>query len=227
MKKTTVNKTKDKEYELPCVRCDGKTWHKALVSVDADGNEPSWGYQYSENYQVVQCQGCRSLSFRKNEINTEDTIDDDEGRIVCVDHEELFPSRVAGRPKLRQAEHLPYSVRSIYDETHHALCNKQRVLAGIGIRALVETVCKEKEATGRDLEKKIDNLVNVGVLTTDGAEILHSLRILGNKAAHEVKPHSESTLNTAMDVIEHLLKGVYILPEVAQNLPKRKIPTEP
>jgi hypothetical protein len=51
------------------------------------------------------------------------------------------------------------------------------------------------------------------------AEILHDLRFMGNKAAHEVKAHSTQELNLAFDVVEHLLKTVYILPEQAKRLP--------
>jgi hypothetical protein len=142
-----------------------------------------------------------------------------------IEKVELYPSRVAGRHKLRQAYFLPPVVARIYDETHAALCNKQPILAGIGIRALVETVCKEKNASGANLEARIDNLVALGVLTQAGAETLHSMRILGNVAAHEVKPHSEETLNLAMDVVEHLLNDVYILPAATNILPKRKRPS--
>jgi hypothetical protein len=58
----------------------------------------------------------------------------------------------------------------------------------------------------------------LGILTTDSADILHELRFLGNEAAHEVKPHSEDTLKMAMDVAEHLLKTVYVLPQQASVL---------
>jgi len=61
-----------------------------------------------------------------------------------------------------------------------------------------------------------------GVLTTEGAEILHSTRLLGNLAAHEVKAHSIEELSAAMDVAEHLLTSVYVLPKRALSLPKRK-----
>lgn len=96
------------------------------------------------------------------------------------------------------------------------------VLAGIGLRALVETVCKEREAEGKNLEQRIDNLVAQGVLTLDGAEFLHSLRIMGNQAAHEVKPHPVADLNLAFDVIEHVLTGVYLIPNRAAQLPQRR-----
>ena len=170
----------------------------------------------------MQCLGCRKLSFRKEQTNSEDSVEDEGGETLYVLHEELYPSRVAGRHELSDAKFLPFPILQIYQETYYAICNKQPILAGIGIRTLVEAVCKEKAAQGKNLEDKIDSLVKIGVLTSDGADILHSLRILGNLAAHEIRPHSEKTLSVAMDVVEHLLRGVYILPKVAANLPKRK-----
>jgi hypothetical protein len=89
-------------------------------------------------------------------------------------------------------------------------------LAGIGIRAIVETVCKDKESSGRNLASKIDDLVTQGVLTRDGANILHKLRTLGNESAHEVTPHDNVQLGLALDVVDHLLTGVYILPHHAR-----------
>ncbi len=59
---------------------------------------------------------------------------------------------------------------------------------------------------------KIDDLVVKQILTTTGSKTLHKIRSLGNDAAHEVKPHNEKQLGLAMDVVEHVLNDVYILP---------------
>jgi hypothetical protein len=215
------NKSQGEQYRLPCGRCHVETRHIVLQSVDVNGKAVEWDYYFSDQYQIVQCQGCEAVSFRKNHTNSEDMAWDEENQIgVTLDHEELYPSRVAGRHKLWRAALLPPDVSRIYDETHAALCNKHPILAGIGIRALVETVCKEKGTTKFKLVDKIDELVSMGVLTHAGALTLHRLRVLGNDAAHEVKPHSEETLGIAMDVVEHLLNDVYILPSVANRLPK-------
>lgn len=74
--------------------------------------------------------------------------------------------------------------------------------------------------TQAQLEQRIEGLVSQGVLTKDGAELLHGLRIMGNQAALEVKPYSMQDLNTAMDVIDYVLTGVYILSEKAADLPR-------
>ena len=112
---------------------------------------------------------------------------------------------------------LPANVRRIYEETIGAMNNDQSVLAGIGIRALIETVCNDRKANGKNLMKRIDDLVKLGVLTAEGAAVLHKLRTLGNSAAHEVKPHTQAQLGLALDVVEHLLNGVYVLPAHAKT----------
>ena len=78
-----------------------------------------------------------------------------------------------------------------------------------------------KEVKGENLEKKIDGLHSMGLITGDGAKILHSLRFMGNEAAHKMKVHTNAQMSAAFDVIEYLLMGVYILPERADILPKK------
>ncbi len=105
----------------------------------------------------------------------------------------------------------------IYQESILALNSDQPILSGIGIRAIIETVSNEEQAAGNDLAQKINGLVAKGVLTKDGADILHKIRALGNQAAHSVKVHSSTELKLAMDVVEHLLQAVYILPHHAKG----------
>ncbi len=102
--------------------------------------------------------------------------------------------------------------RRVYEETHQALCSDSPMLAGMGIRSLVEAVCQQENADVKDLKAKIEDLVEQGFLTQSGAEILQRLRLMGNEAIHEMKRHDTGTLGTAFDVVENLLREVYIFP---------------
>ncbi|MCY1381331.1 hypothetical protein D9M69_692250 [compost metagenome] len=93
-------------------------------------------------------------------------------------------------------------------------------MAGFGVRAILEAVCKDKGVAGKNLKVKIDNLAEVGLMTQSGAEILHHLRFMGNSAAHEMRSHAAFEISAAFDVIEYLLLGVYVLPEQAALLPR-------
>lgn len=219
--KYEINKTQGEEHLLPCIKCAGKTTHKVLASVDVRGNEgdSNYSFSWSTDNQVVQCLGCKTVSFRKASSNSEDYYPiSNEGDFEYSVDETLYPSRIEGIKGLGDETHyLPSNVRRIYDETLIALSNQSPVMAGIGLRALVETVCKEKNATGHALLNRIDSLVSAGILTPASAAILHKIRTLGNAAAHEVKPHSDKQLGLAMDIVEHLLKDIYILPKQVET----------
>jgi hypothetical protein len=152
------NASQNEECRVSCSQCHGETRHKVLSSVDISADDDEYGIYYWEQNQIIQCQGCETISFRRGSSNSEDLVWDDETKNSVPEvREEIYPSRVAGRHKLNKTYFLPLKVASIYEETHSALCNKLPVLAGIGIRALIETVCKEKNASGDNLQKKIDN----------------------------------------------------------------------
>ena len=214
--KEEINKTQGKELKLACVECAGKTSHKVIVSVDRNGEETDgdWSIQWYSHYQIVQCNGCKTNTFRSVNSNSEDYYQISHDEWEYAEYENLYPSRVEGRRTLEDEIHyLPAKVRRIYKETIQALNGNSPILAGIGLRALIETVCKENNAEGKNLFLKIDDLVLKNILTPAGSTILHKIRTLGNEAAHEVKPHSEKQLGLAMDVAEHLLTDVYILPK--------------
>lgn len=214
-----ANKTQGHEHDLPCIKCSGKTSHKVLASAELRGSDVNGGYSFDwwTDYQVVQCQGCRSISFRQASSNSESHFqvgpDDWEYDVA----EKLYPRRIEGMKALGDDEaYLPSKVKQIYSEAVDALASQSLILAGIGLRALLEAVCKDRNAQGSNLYKQIDDLVEQRVLTPGSAQVLHKIRALGNAAAHEVKPHSEKQLALAMGIIEHLLKDVYILPKHAE-----------
>jgi Domain of unknown function (DUF4145) len=211
----TLNKTQGKVYRVPCLTCTGKTDHSVLASVDMNGEDGTGMciFYWDKTYQVIQCLGCKTVSFREDHSHSAEDYDyDEDDQQVYPNNEELYPSRIEGRRMIDEDYYLPSKIRQIYKETLLALINRAPILAGMGMRALLESVCKEKNADGRDLFHQIDNLTQKGILTPTAAEILHKIRTLGNAAAHEVKPHSDKQLGIAMDIVEHLLKDVYILP---------------
>jgi hypothetical protein len=195
--------------KLPCSECRGMTKHEIIRSVVV--NRDYDFMEHWEYFQIVKCRGCDDISLCHNWNSTEDLIPYDDGSEGLIDHIKVYPPRLAGRAPLAEAHLMPAKIHHIYSETHAALCSQQTVLAGIGMRAIVEAVCADKKAKGRGLQRKIDALVEQGLLTQDGATILHRIRTMGNLAAHEVQPHTETELRTGLDVVEHLLMGIYIL----------------
>jgi len=207
----------NKHLTAACNECNRHTRHKVLAQTHVH-----WEYGEGEidnwiDYQIIQCQGCLSVSFCEEALCSADIMYGEENPPV---ERRLFPNRIVGRAMMEGAQQLPESVYGIYEEAHNALCAELLIMAGFGVRAILEAVCKDRGIAGRNLKIKIDKLAEAGLITPSGATILQHLRSMGNAAAHEMKLHAQFQISAAFDVIEYLLQGVYILPEWAGLLPK-------
>jgi hypothetical protein len=214
-----IDKKENDKTEVACRECQRITRHFISASVGCSYKNtyaPSYKIHYKYNYQIIRCLGCETISFRllsQDSENHPNTLVDEYGEVYeSLYDEDIYPNPYGFRKPLSESNILPDKIKFIYKETIKALNNKQPILCSIGIRALIETITKEKKASGKNLYEKINNLISIGVLTQESTDILHKLRILGNVSAHEVESHSEEKLNLAMGVIDHLLQGVYIFP---------------
>ena len=186
-----IEDPKGAEIWIPCEGCNRETSHKILSHVSTTDESPDGDIIVWAEFHIVQCQGCKTVSFCHKYSCSEDlTIDPETGESYPEPTYNCYPSRIAGRSMVMDTHYLPHGVYKIYYETHGALCNKLNILAGIGIRAIVEAVCKEEKVEGSNLAEKIDGLASGGLITSAGSKILHNLRFMGNTAAHEMKSHS-------------------------------------
>ena len=113
-----------------------------------------------QRYQIIQCQGCDILSLLA--IDGESTLNEETGE--PYEEWQVFPTRVwYGRKMIDGAKLLPRQLKQIYSETMRALNGHQPILCGLGIRAVVETVAKERGAKGGNLQDRIDHLVTLKV----------------------------------------------------------------
>jgi hypothetical protein len=200
---------------VDCIECKRATNHDVVYTKTVGGNDEDSGIHWESEYQTLQCRGCGTISFAEESWNSEDTDDEGELHVTKI----LYPSRTIRKP-IENYYYLPDVVRRVYQETLTALSNKAPILAAIGIRAVVEAVCKDKVCTGRNLESSIDLLVKKGHLAADQADFLHLQRFMGNAAAHEITPPEQSELNAALDIAENLLITLYVLPALAQTMTK-------
>jgi hypothetical protein len=200
---------------MKCRLCKSSTQHEILSrSIDEDSTEDvSW---YEIECQILRCMGCRVMSFRELTMSSEDY--DDEGR--PTKNERLYPEPEEERQAAFPAWQLPYGVGKLYAETLTAFNHKAMILAAAGLRSVVEATCLDKECKGRTLRAKIDELVANGVLRKQDADYLQEHRLLGNEAVHEMREPPVEEFDLALQILEHLLKTLYILPELDTRLRK-------
>ncbi|CAM3258384.1 MULTISPECIES: DUF4145 domain-containing protein [Vibrio] len=205
------------QVKATCSSCNGDRNHEVLSGSCVDGKDyytPEDYFGWKEQYEVIRCLGCDNIAFRKT-YEDEDSYEFDErlNERVYVQRVSIYPKPEGRLHGVRDKHLLPPQLIHIYDETLESLNSGHTVISGIGIRAIIETVCKDQNTTGRDLFTKINELKDNNILSQSGVEILQKLRVLGNNAAHDVQKQDIEQLKLAFDVIDNIVHIVYVLPQ--------------
>ena len=233
------NKTKGRIHYVPCLKCKRETNHIVLSSIKAIGRDffdDEAYFQWEILNEIIQCQGCDEISFRQCASDSE-SYDDDKG--IYYSTVTLYPKRTEETIHIKSYHNLPDNIYRLYKETIACYNNDIMTLCAGGVRAIVEGICLDKnikdgeisytdkegnQKTKRDknLQGKIQGLVEKHILTKDNAQSLDEHRILGNEALHELSLPSQEELSLAIRIIEHFLDNIYEIPEKTNELKKRR-----
>lgn len=84
----------------------------------------------------------------------------------------------------RTYPNTPQHIGDAASEAHKVHSYEAYRATAILCRAVIEAICKDKGAEGRDLFRKIDNLYDQGEIRKFVKETAHVLRAIGNDMAH-------------------------------------------
>lgn len=234
------NKSQNEKPRVHCAKCTAETRHVVLQSVDESGSEhmvPDDEFNtidWTNTFQIIQCQGCETISFRHVHWFSEAQDFNSDGK-----SERLYPH--AGKKALQSKDFLnvPSALRRIYREIIDCFNYECLTMCAGGLRAIVEGMCLENGVNNGSVEKKDKNgnvsikrvstldgkiagLHEKGILTKDQADVLHELRFLGNDALHQLLQPSPCELALAIEIIEHTLTTLYEIPDKVNALRKSK-----
>ncbi|MGB0879463.1 MAG: DUF4145 domain-containing protein [Polaribacter sp.] len=233
------DKTKDNIEKVLCRSCENDTKHKVLTSINEKGTEDFGDYasiDWSSDYEIIQCLGCDTISFRNCSTNSEDT----NHKFIPIPTILIYPRRGKDSLFTKHYFNVPFNLQRIYSETIDSYNNGNLILCGAGVRALVEGLCQKNgitegnvEITKKDgskekklrsnLQGKINGLHESGKLTTQHANILHEHRFLGNKAIHELSIPSKEDLNLAIEIVENVFDTLYEVPNKGMQLKNKRL----
>ena len=197
-----------------CHQCGKSTNHTIIAQekiVSASDDEYHWG----ETHYFARCAGCDAFTYAI-ESWSEDDWDPQTGDMQST--WKTYPRGVSERQPIDDEYELPAKVRAIYREVIGAMNGQLPVLSGIGLRALIEAVCREQGIEGGNLERLIDGLATKGVLSQAQADILHTHRFLGNVAAHEITSAQPRELVAGLEIAENVLRTIYVLPKLSKQV---------
>ena len=186
-----------------CNFCNRSTNHTTLFShreyyID---DAAKW-----EDFQTIRCNGCNNVSFRI---------------ISNYGHDQQGNISYPPRHKIKQGIsifYIPHNIYNLYKEVHESINNNFSILLIIGIRTLIEIVYnniinKGHAACRKNLDEKINDLYNEGFICKNDKNILHKIRIAGNKSAHKGSEFNTEHIATALSIIENIIKSIYVHPK--------------
>lgn len=171
---------------------------------------------------IVQCLGCDTVSFVQRFIGKQ--FRDKQNNRNYIEHN--YPERELMQDieflSIEEQRKLPPQLRKLYEEIEIAYEYDANLLAGIGVRMLIEAICLHQQIKGANLKIKIECLYSTGFIAKNDIPILDKLREIGNITAHEVKGFSNYKLKYALEIVNHVLKSIYILPTFQKKLESKR-----
>ncbi len=218
-----VDTEKKESLNLFCNFCRRRTSHKTLVRVDTKDENPDNIGTFFGIYRITECCGCHSICFVERTFSSEDEGVCDEliSEFPCV----VYPTPEEFTPTERGMNpidiYLPDGVRRIYRESLEAIKNRMFILAGIGMRTILDVVCRDNKIGNENdsLSKRLAIMLDERrLITPDEKTILDAVRDIGNDSAHEGKLITYVGLHSALTIIDHLLNKLYLIPRMKDTI---------
>ncbi|MGY4915964.1 DUF4145 domain-containing protein [Streptomyces sp. 900116325] len=128
-------------------------------------------------------------------------------RYTTIEFEQVWP----GRTPRELAPEAPELVREVFAEAALAEAAGAFRLAGIGYRATVEQIVKERGAVGKNLYERITGLKSLGA-SEEIVEAFHEARFVGNDAAHDALAYSTEEIADIAELINEAVLVLYVQP---------------
>lgn len=233
-RKVEIDRKKGNVVRCHCNSCSRDTNHEILMNIKVDDDDEIENGRYSiswfDDYQIVMCRGCDTISFRQISWFSEDWHPDHNGETIYQ-----YPERKL--KKSLEIQRLPSEIMSLYREVIDGYNVGAHTLVAGGLRALIEAVCISKEIKSGNvpklksdgsveykkkgtLEGKIYGLQENGYISTKQIDILHELRFLGNDALHEIEKPSIDQIDIAFKIVESMLENIFGMEHKSKVLKK-------
>jgi hypothetical protein len=206
-----------KTLHVTCFKCKSPTQHEILRSQSEIGSTEHVEW-YRLELQIIRCNRCQNIYFKQSAWNS-GNIQFDKG---CEDPAPINSASVERRATVDEWE-LPDRVRALYKETLSGFNARAMTLSATGLRSVVEAACLDQGCTGLTLETKIQTLVSKGVCLKRDADYLHKHHFLANEAIAGMDTPPKEEFEIALQVLEHLLTTLYVLPHLDMKLRRLRV----
>lgn len=215
-----------KRVKAHCPSCGPNRW--AIVKghhKEAWDDDHAMIWSVTDHF-ILECPACEKVYHQTDYVFSEDVIDyydprtgePEQDYTHKIDH--WPPPSKRERPDWFSNSRLPDSdLENLLDEVYKALDADLRVLAGIGIRTVLD---RASELLGINPDKsfraKLGDLLASGAIGAGEQEDLSALADAGSAAAHRGWKPTPQQLDTMMSIIEPFLHRNFVLRDMAVKL---------
>jgi hypothetical protein len=173
------------------------------------------------HYQIIECNGCESISFRSVDYFPDYMEFDKEKEHFFLGSksiEAFYPERLKNMLPEKRIAGLPFLLRKAYREVIDSYNYDQLILCAGGLRAIVEGICAHFNIEAKFLKARIDKLGENGLIGKELAESLKIHKFLGDFALHRLEIPEKGELESAINLIELSFESLFGVPVRHHNL---------
>ncbi|MBX7149147.1 DUF4145 domain-containing protein [bacterium] len=197
------------DENIECHHCGNAPIMQFIGSVEdmkIEGGIDCAPYEYGDTYETLKCPVCKEVTIRKYFWH-DGYMEPGEHTVEYI---HLYPS-----PKK-----IPVGL-PVHISRALAAAEKVRNIDanafGVLVRRLLELVCIDRSASGKDLKEQLKDLSSKGEIPANLVDVSHKLRILGNIGAHpSIGELSQADLPILSSLSNAVLEYVYSAPYYAQ-----------
>lgn len=205
-----------------CYHCGNKTLMNVEYKVcqhfgGVNINENSeYEYEMQEDFEwkLLSCPVCHFLTLFQ--IYTDESMQALKNGKV----EQLYEKQVIYPENRLILNEVPREVSNAF-ESALKIKKIDRQICLISLRRTLELICKEKNANGKTLQVKINNLIKKNIFPKDLENAFSVIREYGNSGAHSDINLTDYQLNELIRILYSVIDYLYITPNKAVKMKEK------
>jgi hypothetical protein len=218
-KASTKSRKLEKQYTeaIACNHCTNNAPMLIITNHTCEGEDElaeNLLVKEGHDYQMLECLTCQRITLRS--LYWHEAFPE-----APRDYMTIFPV----------TEPLPKGLPQAIKKEFEAALRVRTINPGsyaVLIRRMLEQVCKDRKAAGKNLNQKLDDLVSKNEIPIKLADVAHKLRMFGNMGAHAADTDvDEADVPILDDLSRALLEYVYGAPFLVEQAAKRLAEKKP
>jgi hypothetical protein len=231
------------EIKVFCRQCGGDRYHSTVAEKVNEWSEEDTPVYGGERWAVVECCGCRTLTFLHERWFSEDTVDTDHGPEPIIYRTIYPPSPARKLPEWSNDQHFMLMevlvddawVFKLHKDVYAAIGLRSLRLSAMGVRAIVEHIVTWKAGDVGAFLDKLERMRELHLISPSQVHVIFSAFDAGSAAVHRGYGPELQDVYTMLDIAEALIVQFYVetamakrrevaAAELKKNTPPRRRP---